>query len=483
MLRSNIVRSICTPRGVFSCAIATLLFLQFLSPAAAAPGKGWSDSKYAAIVIDVNADRVLYARNADASRYPASLTKIMTLYMLFEQIERGRVSLATRMTVSQHAAAQAPSKLGLRAGESIDVRTAILALVTKSANDVAVVIAEHISGSESAFASAMTRKARELGMGDTTFRNASGLPDDGQKTTASDLAVLGRAIMRDFPDEYSYFKTRSFAFRGRYHRNHNRLLGRVEGVDGIKTGYIRASGFNLVTSARRGNRHLLAVVMGGPSASARDNHMAGLLANNFSRASNRQVAQLPANPPAPPRRPVREEEAGASKLAGTPLRPQETTSMTADGIAKVLARQDQGNQPAAGAIAEPAKPAVALTVIPKGYSAPVPVAAQDATASLPQTAPRSNRDSAAENAIADQLREQWLIQIGAYNDKQAAHSKLRQAQDKTSVLRNHLAYTEPVQKADSTLYRARFAGFDRGAAEAACRQLKKAKFSCLPMRQ
>ena len=157
--------------------------------------------------------------------------------------------------------------------------------------------------------------------------------------------------------------------------------------------------------------------------------------------------------------------------------------MTADGIAKVLARQDQGNQPAAGAIAEPAKPAVALTVIPKGYSAPVPVAAQDATASLPQTAPRSNRDSAAENAIADQLREQWLIQIGAYNDKQAAHSKLRQAQDKTSVLRNHLAYTEPVQKADSTLYRARFAGFDRGAAEAACRQLKKAKFSCLPMRQ
>ena len=232
---------------------------------------------YSSIVVDANTGAVLQATNADSLRHPASLTKIMTLYLLFERLDAGKIKMSTEMEVSAHAAAQAPSKLGLKPGQTIDVETAIRAIVTKSANDVAVVIAEALGGSEESFAKQMTAKARALGMMHTVYRDASGLPNDDQITTARDMTILARAIQDRFPKYYHYFATRTFAYRGKEMRNHNHLLGRIPGVDGMKTGYIHDSGFNIVVSMRRGPRHILAVVFGGRTASVRDARVVSLM--------------------------------------------------------------------------------------------------------------------------------------------------------------------------------------------------------------
>jgi len=245
---------------------------------------------FSSIIVDANSGATLSASNPDASRHPASLTKIMTLYLLFERLDGGKMKLDTEMPVSAHAAEQAPTKLGLRPGQTIRVEDAIKGLVTRSANDAAVVIAEAIAGDEDDFAELMTRKARALGMSKTVYRNASGLPDDEQVTTARDQSTLGRAIQDRFPRYYRYFSTVSFTFRGHSISNHNHLLGTVEGVDGIKTGYTHASGFNLVTSMRRGNRHLVGVVMGGRSGGSRDAIMRNLLAENLEKASSKRIA-------------------------------------------------------------------------------------------------------------------------------------------------------------------------------------------------
>jgi D-alanyl-D-alanine carboxypeptidase len=244
---------------------------------------------FSSIIVDGNSGATLSANNPDASRHPASLTKIMTLYLLFERLDAGKMKLDTEMDVSEHASEQAPTKLGLRPGQSIAVEDAIKGLVTRSANDAAVVIAEAIAGDEGDFAKLMTRKARALGMTKTVYRNASGLPDDEQVTTARDQATLGRAIQERFPRYYRYFSTTAFNYHGHSIRNHNKLLGNVEGVDGIKTGYTRASGFNLVTSMRRGNRHLVGVVLGGRSGGSRDTIMRGLLAENLEKAATKRT--------------------------------------------------------------------------------------------------------------------------------------------------------------------------------------------------
>lgn len=255
---------------------------------------------FAAIVIDAKTGKVLDDENADALRHPASLTKIMTLYLLFEQIEQGKLTLKSRLNVSEYASERPPSKLGLQEGTTIAVEDAIKALVTRSANDVAVVIAENISGEEDDFAALMTRKARALGMSNTVFKNASGLPDREQVTTARDMATLGRAIQDRFPSLYRYFSTQSFVWRGRVIANHNRLLGRVPGVDGIKTGYTNASGFNLVTSVRHKNRHVVAVVLGGRTGAQRDQYMRELIADNLDDAhTGPRTAPLVAEAPAP----------------------------------------------------------------------------------------------------------------------------------------------------------------------------------------
>ena len=248
---------------------------------------------FASIIVDGNSGATLTSNNADALRHPASLTKIMTLYMLFEKLEQGKLKLDSEMDVSAHASSQSPTKLGLRPGSTLEVEDAIKALVTRSANDAAVVIAEAIAGDEDDFAKLMTRKARALGMTRTVYRNASGLPDDEQVTTARDQSVLGRAIQDRFPKYYRYFSTNVFVYRGRPIRNHNHLLGSVEGIDGIKTGYTRASGFNLVSSIRRNNRHLVGVVLGGRSGGSRDAIMRNLLAENMDKgASRRTVAAI-----------------------------------------------------------------------------------------------------------------------------------------------------------------------------------------------
>jgi D-alanyl-D-alanine carboxypeptidase len=241
--------------------------------------------RYAGIVIDADTHDVLYAENADERRYPASLTKMMTLYLLFEALEDRRFSLNQTFGVSRTAAAMPATKLWLKPGDSLRVETAIEALVVRSANDVAVVVAEALGGTESRFAQLMTDKARALGMHSTTFRNASGLPDDRQVTTARDMAMLSRRLMLDFPQYYHYFSRQSFTWRGKTVRGHNRLLASYPGADGLKTGFIRASGFNVATSAVRGDRRILSVVMGGYTSASRDKHMTNLLDRGFLRAS------------------------------------------------------------------------------------------------------------------------------------------------------------------------------------------------------
>jgi D-alanyl-D-alanine carboxypeptidase len=265
---------------------------------------------FSSIIVDGNSGATLSSNNPDASRHPASLTKIMTLYLLFERLDAGKMKLDTEMDVSEHASEQAPTKLGLRPGQTIRVEDAIKGLVTRSANDAAVVIAEAIAGDEDDFAKLMTRKARALGMSRSVYRNASGLPDDDQVTTARDQSTLGRAIQDRFPRYYRYFSTTAFNYHGHSISNHNHLLGTVEGVDGIKTGYTRASGFNLVTSMRRGNRHLVGVVMGGRSGGSRDAIMRGLLAENLEKASTRRtVAAITERNPSDANADVAETEA------------------------------------------------------------------------------------------------------------------------------------------------------------------------------
>jgi D-alanyl-D-alanine carboxypeptidase len=252
--------------------------------------------KFSSIIVDGNSGAVLTSNSPDGLRHPASLTKMMTLYLLFERLDAGRMKLDTEMSVSEHASEQDPTKLGLRPGQTICVEDAIKGLITRSANDAAVVIAEAIGGSEDNFAKLMTRKAHALGMSRTIYRNASGLPNDEQVTTARDQSILGRALQDRFPRYYRYFSTTAFNFRGHTITGHNHLLGSVEGVDGIKTGYTRASGFNLVTSMHRGNRFLIGVVMGGRSGGSRDATMRSLLAENLEKASaTRTVAAITEN--------------------------------------------------------------------------------------------------------------------------------------------------------------------------------------------
>jgi D-alanyl-D-alanine carboxypeptidase len=317
---------------------------------------------FSSIIVDGNSGATLSANNPDALRHPASLTKIMTLYLLFERLEAGKLKLDSEMDVSEHASEQAPTKLGLRPGQSIKVEDAIKGLVTRSANDAAVVISEAIAGDEDDFAKLMTRKARSLGMTRTVYRNASGLPDSDQVTTARDQSTLGRAIQDRFPRYYRYFSITAFNYHGHSIRNHNKLLGNVEGVDGIKTGYTRASGFNLVTSMRRGNRHLVGVVMGGRSGGSRDAIMRSLLAENLEKgASKRTVAAITERSPSEANADVAEDQAQS--------RPSQTV-------------QVQGAMQVASAAPEEAAPMRPTSPVSK------PSVIANATAALPPAQPK-----------------------------------------------------------------------------------------------
>lgn len=287
-------------------------------------------AKYASLVVDADTGEILHATNEETRNYPASLTKMMTMYMIFDRLEKKRWSLATKLKVSRRAARQPASKLGLRAGTTITVKQAILALATKSANDVATTVAENISGRERNFALKMTAKARSLGMSKTTFRNASGLPHRAQMSTAKDMSILARALLRDFPQYYHYFSTKSFRYHGVTHKTHNKLLKTYPGADGFKTGYIRASGFNLVASATRNGRRIIGVVFGGRSSKQRNRHMATLLDKGFARLSKKNGTQLIAKAT-----PKATKKAKTTKTAGRTSTSRDTWAVQVGAFSKV----------------------------------------------------------------------------------------------------------------------------------------------------
>lgn len=296
-------------------AVLALVAMALLSAGPAAAAK---NSRYAAIVVDTTTGDVLYEASADSQKYPASLTKMMTLYMLFEAIERGDLGFKTSLVASKRAAQQPATNLALHTGSKLTVEEAIKALIIRSANDVAVVVAETLGGTESQFAQMMTKRAHRLGMANTTFRNASGLPNNGQKSTARDLATLAMALMRDFPQYYHYFSTTSFSYNGKVYKTHNRLMLNYAGADGLKTGYINASGFNLASSAVRDGRRLVAVVLGGRTARTRDAHMADLLDRGFAANRSASIATqghslVALVPPVKPEAPI---ELAASDVDG-----------------------------------------------------------------------------------------------------------------------------------------------------------------------
>ncbi|WP_294541798.1 serine hydrolase [uncultured Rhodoblastus sp.] len=333
----------------------------------------------AAIVVDGATGRVLYGMNEDAPRHPASVTKVMTLYLLFEQLEKGRFSLDSEIPISAHAAAQAPSKLGLRPGQSIRVEDAIKAIVTKSANDIAVAVGEAVAdGPESEFAELMTRKAHALGMTHTLYRNASGLPNDEQITTASDLALLGRAIQDRFPRYYRYFSIHEFAYRGQRIHNHNRLMDRCEGMDGIKTGYTAASGFNLLSSVKRDGHYIVSVVMGGKSARARDNFMDALIEDHIQEAGAwRPGARFAEQDPPAAARPqsvAQESAPGASQGAsqGWSLWPKASREDEERAVQKEAARGEPKVAPPAPAPVERVAAADKGALLPIAALSPTP---------------------------------------------------------------------------------------------------------------
>jgi D-alanyl-D-alanine carboxypeptidase len=267
-----------------SAALRALLLAAFTLVSVATAAE--ANPKFAAVTVDARTGAILYDDQSNALRHPASLTKMMTLYILFQELKAGRVKLSTPLKVSRRAASMAPSKLGMKPGSTISVELAIKALIVKSANDVAATVGENLGGNEVAFAQRMTKVARAIGMSRTVYRNASGLPNPSQVTTARDQATLGLRLMRDFPQYYPYFRSTQFSYKGKLIRGHNRLVNNYAGTDGIKTGYVNASGFNLVTSTRRGEKRLVGVVLGGKTASRRNAFMMTMLERSFKMARN-----------------------------------------------------------------------------------------------------------------------------------------------------------------------------------------------------
>jgi D-alanyl-D-alanine carboxypeptidase len=385
-----------------------------------------AQANYASIVVDAESGAVLEQEDADTLNYPASLTKMMTLYLLFEALDAGKVRLAQEFPVSPHAAAQAPSKLGLVPGETVSVHDLTLAVVTKSANDAAVVIAEGIAGSESAFAERMTERARQLGMRNTYFHNASGLPDRLQQTTARDLALLGRALYRDFPKHFHYFSTRSFVWRGAVFANHNHLMSVYPGMDGIKTGYIQAVGFNLVGSAVRNGRRLIGVVMGGTSPHARDRRMAELLDEGFATGAGVAIAQSASSEPS-------QEQVAPVKTA----------------------------------LAAPTAP-----VSPNLVAAASP--SRDET--LP--APEKARHHLAQSRKPLRIEQHWAIQLGAYTGQAAAQHEAYAAAKLPVARGKRVQVVKAGSRHKPHTYRAQLVSFSRHEAETACRMLLLRHHSC-----
>ena len=487
--------------------------------------------KDAAEIMDGVSGRVLYARNATEERHPASLTKMMTLYMLFDSIKRGQNNFQSQIPVSDHAASMGRTKLYLRPGETISVDDAIKAIVVLSANDVAVAIGEFLGGTEDHFAEMMTARARQLGMTDTFYHNASGLPDERQISTAQDLAVLARHLAYDYPQYFHYFSTPAFIYRGRYYTTHDNLIGHYEGADGIKTGYTQASGFNLVSSVTRSGVHIIGVVMGGRTAHMRDREMVRLLDNTFAQigVNPRMVARTTI-----PWQTVAANTAASPVIAGfqignqPPADGQQVASNDPDDEDAAESRTAGPNDPIANLIAQPPppRPAVAQPQ-PAPASAPPPplrmasfepsrepppnvrptpsplrMASLEPRLPPPNIRPTARAAAIGEGDIGDNGRpvtlrspatmiaraaaapvstaRGWTIQIGAFADMASARGQLAAyAQRSADVLGQSERVVIPFQSVDGhTLYRARFGPFVETEARAVCQRMTERGQTC-----
>ncbi|MGP9764691.1 SPOR domain-containing protein [Halomonas sp. AOP13-D3-9] len=414
--------------------------------------------RYAGIVVDLDNGEVLYAENIDDQRYPASLTKMMTLYLTFEALEEGALRLDQPLPVSPYAAAKPAVKLWLAAGSSIPVDTAIRALAVRSANDVAAVVAEALGGSEAHFAQMMTTKARELGMHATTFRNASGLPDERQITTARDMLTLSVRVMQDFPQYYHYFGLQEFTYRGTRHTSHNRLVRDYPGADGLKTGFIRASGFNVATTAMRGNRRLVGVVMGGFSSQSRDTHMANLLDRSFLRASLRDQQNWMGDTDfsrefmafAPPAQPVAPQQPLLAVVETTTLSPS--------------------------AHATPATPVVDLEEQLAGIAT---IQRPPPPSEAPQTDPlQAFIERERQMAAANETGGGWGVQVGAFSREAQARQLAQQAAQRIAQNLGGRVAVDTVE-GQNPVYRARLMALDEQRARQACRELHSQGMDCM----
>ncbi|EJF75039.1 D-alanyl-D-alanine carboxypeptidase [Bartonella alsatica] len=432
----------------FKKVAIVFVFLAFSYAWASATPQGAYPDKYAAIVIDANTGKTLFQANASLKRYPASLTKMMTLYMLFEAMHMRRVTPNTPIPVSHYAATRPPTKIGFKAGQTISAESAAKALITKSANDVATAIAEYLGGSEKKFARMMTAKARKLGMTHTHFANASGLPDIRNYSTARDMATLSLALRKHFPQQYKLFKTKSFTFRGHKINTHNKLVKMMKGVDGIKTGYTQMSGSNLASSMRLEGRSIVAVVMGGKSSTARDEHMANLLSQYLPKASQMKnngylMTSVHYNLPTGTNIPI-----PLIKAEPTNLDDEISTMLTA------FTEQSRNSNTAITAVNQ------AIIPIPNPQKT-ISVETRIVTASLTTNAG-------------------WAIQIGSLSDKKQAQTLLLKAKNIAyTALKNASSHMQLFEKSGRSYYRARFVGFQsKKAAFNACATLKKANFNC-----
>jgi D-alanyl-D-alanine carboxypeptidase len=464
--------------ALLSCAF--LLSLLLVAPSARAID--------ASIVIDANTDTVVSQENPDRLLHPASMSKLMTLYLAFEALESGRITLQRSFPVSAHAESMSPTKLNLVAGQSIRVEDLILSMVTLSANDSAVVLAEGLGGSEDRFGQLMTRKAHQLGMVNTNFRNSNGLPDPAQISTARDMAILCRALIRHFPQYYHYFSVREFTYNGIEHSNHNHLMSRYEGMDGLKTGLTNASGFNLSASAVRNGRRLIGVVFGGTSAVQRDDYMASLLDEGFRRSSNVAMTTAVA-PPVPGHKPSELMGAGATatvaSLPPTPVpvapAPRPIGDIRGPAVAEAL-------EPSA----TPAPEAARQTGIKLNAQRPKTIAELSAAtgqgdvegpddvkpAAKPQPSgqrmamlvtPKSQREKAAKAPVTE---ARWSIQVGAYATRQATEAAIKQAIKKVpTILKNAKVVVAALPQKHGTVYRGRLSGLEAGDARKACHLL------------
>jgi D-alanyl-D-alanine carboxypeptidase len=439
------LKSFCGPRPRAWLALLLALAIAAPSSAALAASKKRSSGSAiaAAIVVDMNSGRILHEQASMTPRAPASLTKMMTLYVLFSYLRSGAVTPDTEFVVTPYAASQSPTKLGLKPGATIRAADAVHALVTLSANDAAVTIAENLAGTEANFARVMTRKAQEIGMMSTLFRNASGLPNDQQVTTARDMAILAQHLIRDFPEYYGCFQTKYFTYRGHRYRNHNRLLFGYKGTDGIKTGYTRAAGFNLTASVKRDDKHLVAVVLGGRTGSQRDAAMRSLLDRSFPKA-----------------------------VAGKP-RPVDTAPLVASLEAAPPPPRVAKKRVFALAAAGPAEPVSFST-----EAAPAP-----ARLAAPQAAEVSADPTPTGPTTSAKAAGPYHVQVGAFTSQAEAESRLGEVRGRaTTILDGHQPVAVAFQKDDTQWYRARFAGFTQDRAKSTCAELKRMSFECVVMR-